>query len=128
MGALRWAALAHQPEPGALLAPGDDVRRRRQSELRSAEPAGPSLHAHGLRAHPWRKGWRAGTHTLHLGDPDPRALGHGRKRCWYRAAPDGQLSGPGVEKAIRTGRQQPRSAESGLARKRRWLAGPPEHA
>ena len=34
MGAVRWAAAAHQPEPGALLAAGHDLRRRRPGELR----------------------------------------------------------------------------------------------
>ena len=40
LGALQWAAAAHQPEPGAVLAAGDDLRRERPDDLRAAEPPG----------------------------------------------------------------------------------------
>src|SRR5262249_57702370 len=40
LGVLQRAAAADQPEPGAVFAAGDDVRRRRPCELRTAELSG----------------------------------------------------------------------------------------
>jgi microcystin-dependent protein len=51
MGDVQRAAAADQPEPGALLAAGHDVRRRRPRELRAARPALTLGAAGGEQAH-----------------------------------------------------------------------------
>ena len=63
LGAVQRAAPADQPEPGAVLAAGHDLRRRRPGELRPARSAGPGADPHGQRPHPRRARRRAGAHA-----------------------------------------------------------------
>ena len=49
LGVLQRAALAHQPEPGAVLDARHHVRRQRPDELRAAQPAGPRSGPPGSR-------------------------------------------------------------------------------
>ena len=57
---------ADQPEPGALLAARDDLRRRRPDELRASKPAGERSDPHGQRPHARRERGGEQAHTLSI--------------------------------------------------------------
>ena len=123
LGAVQRPAPADQPEPGAVLAAGDDLRRRRAGELRAAGPAGARADPRRQRPHARRAGRRAGAHALDLRDPDahPRrasATSNGGNAtpptsnvCWPSAA--ATLYGPARRTSWRWRRRRsPTSAAS----------------
>ena len=76
LGAVQRAVAADQPEPGAVLAAGHDLRRRRAGELRAAGPAGRAPDSRRQRAHAGRAGRRAGAHACR--SPRCRRTRHSR--------------------------------------------------
>ena len=122
------AAAADQPEPGAVLAPGHDVRRQRADELRAARPARAGADPRGLRAHTGRARRRAGAHAEHRRAAAAHARAAGdvgdRGHAGGTREPAGRLPEPALRRAgDRADRARPDERDQ-----RRWQPGAPEHA
>src|SRR5437764_12774015 len=123
---MRWAAPAHQPEPGALFSPRDDVRRRWARQFRPAGSSGENTDPLWVGTHHWRAGRRTGPYAQHLRDPDSRALCERHEYEWRHEVPAEQFPGR-LQQRIWSGHEPDRhGAEHDWERRRK--SGPLEHA